>query len=373
MYELKPIRVFISTSMILSILLPSLFLTGDTNSLSEKQKKDKRVIEFGWDIPDTEFVKNNISEMEKKPFNGVVLNVKYNNQDKYLESIAFSNIYLQYEGVSKAIEDLKATNFEKFTDNFLRFNVTPGNVDWYDDCGPILNNVEIATRITKEGELKGIFLDVEQYGFPLFKYRSLKYKSAKSFNEYVQQARTRGKQFIETINRIYPDITIILTFGYYLGTLDGKDLSHSDYSLLPAFLDGILEGSSAQTAIADGFEFSYGFRVTQQFIEGYKIIKEKSLELGGAGLKPAPTIEDKYRSIVKAGFGLWLDYDSGSRRWHTNYLSKNYFTPEEFKNSLISAQTISDKYVWIYSERLNWWTDNNLPKAYIDAVRGARE
>jgi len=185
----------------------------------------------------------------------------------------------------------------------------------------------------------------------------------------VQQARTRGKQFIETINRIYPDITIILTFGYYLGTLDGKDLSHSDYSLLPAFLDGILEGSSAQTAIADGFEFSYGFRVTQQFIEGYKIIKEKI----GAGLKPAPTIEDKYRSIVKAGFGLWLDYDSGSRRWHTNYLSKNYFTPEEFKNSLISAQTISDKYVWIYSERLNWWTDNNLPKAYIDAVRGARE
>jgi len=154
MYELKPIRVFISTSMILSILLPSLFLTGDTNSLSEKQKKDKRVIEFGWDIPDTEFVKNNISEMEKKPFNGVVLNVKYNNQDKYLESIAFSNIYLQYEGVSKAIEDLKATNFEKFTDNFLRFNVTPGNVDWYDDWAPILNNVEIAARIAKAGELR---------------------------------------------------------------------------------------------------------------------------------------------------------------------------------------------------------------------------
>src|SRR3990170_2959561 len=114
MYELKPIRVFISTSMILSILLPSLFLTGDTNSLSEKQKKDKRVIEFGWDIPDTEFVKNNISEIEKKPFNGVVLNVKYNNQDKYLESIAFSNIYLQYEGVWWLISTDQGSYFNLF-------------------------------------------------------------------------------------------------------------------------------------------------------------------------------------------------------------------------------------------------------------------
>ena len=369
------------TFMILSILLISLFLTAGVNSPSEKQGRDKRVIEFGWDIPDTEFVKNNISKMEEGPFNGVVIHAKYRGDgsktEYYIEWIGFGGEYLHYnDKVKKAITNLKQTKFEKFSDNFIRFNVTPGNVDWYDDWGPILNNVEIAARIAKECGLKGIFLDVEQYNFPLFKYQSQKYTKTKSFKEYTEQARDRGRQFIKAINTVYPDITVILTFGYYLaqyGIPEGKDLSYSSYSLLPAFLDGILEGASAQTEIVDGFEFSYGFKDARQFIEGYKIIKEKSLEIVGSGLKPDSTIRDKYRAMVKAGFGLWLDYDSGKQGWYTDNLSKNYFTPIEFKNALISAQRISDKYVWIYSERLNWWTDNNLPKAYIDAVRGARE
>src|SRR3972149_1000301 len=235
MYGLKLIKVFIRTPMILSILLIFLFLTAAVNSSSEKQKKDKSVIEFGWDMPYTEFVKNNISEMEKLPFDGIVLGAYYNEQP--FERLIFSSNYLSFKVVSPEIGNLKETNFNKFTDNFLLIWVAPGNVDWFDNWGPILNNVEIAARIAKEGGLKGIFLDVEQYNFHLFEYRSLKYKNAKSFNEYAQQTRVRGKQFIETVNKIYPDITIILTFGYYVGQYGipkGKDLSYSDYSLLPA-------------------------------------------------------------------------------------------------------------------------------------------
>jgi hypothetical protein len=323
-------------------------------------------------MPDTEFIKNNISEMESKPFDGVVLHVKYrgdgSKSEDYIEWIGFGIEYLNYNvEVKKAITNLQKTKFQQFTDNFIRFNVTPGNADWFDEWGPILNNIQIAARIAKEGGLKGIFLDVEQYDSHPFKYQSQKYKDNKSFKEYTEQVRDRGREFIKAINRVYPDITVVLTFGYNLaqhGTPKVKDPSQSDYSLLPAFLDGILEGSSARTKIVDGFEFSYTYKHVRQFINGYKIIKKNSLEL--------TALKDKYRSMVEAGFGLWLDYDSGNKGWHTDDLSKNYFTPKDFKNALISAQKISDKYVWIYSQKLNWWTGSNLPKDYIDALREAR-
>src|SRR3990170_1524200 len=100
MYGLKVIKTLIRTPIILSILLIFLFLTVGVYSSSEKQKKDKRVIEFGWDIPDTEFVKNNISKMEETPFNGVVIHVKYRGDgsktENYIEWIGFGGEYLEY-------------------------------------------------------------------------------------------------------------------------------------------------------------------------------------------------------------------------------------------------------------------------------------
>ena len=35
----------------------------------------------------------------------------------------------------QAVTDLKATKFNRFTDLFLRVNVTPAKVDWFDDDG----------------------------------------------------------------------------------------------------------------------------------------------------------------------------------------------------------------------------------------------
>src|SRR3990172_1451300 len=149
MYGLKVIKTLIRTPIILSILLIFLFLAVGVYSSSEKQKKDKRVIEFGWDIPDTEFVKNSITKMEKLPFDSVVLHVKYRGDgsktEDYLEWISFSSEYLQHnDEATKAFKNLQKTKFQKFTYNFIRFNVTPGDVDWFGDWGPILNNIGIA-------------------------------------------------------------------------------------------------------------------------------------------------------------------------------------------------------------------------------------
>jgi hypothetical protein len=54
-------------------------------------------------------------------------------------------------------------------------------------------------------------------------------------------------------------------------------------------------------------------------------------------------------------------------------LSKNYFSPSEFRDSVAYALEASDEYVWIYSNNVNWWTGKNLPPDYIDALRSAKD
>lgn len=47
----------------------------------------------------------------------------------------------------------------------------------------------------------------------------------------------------------------------------------------------------------------------------------------------------------------------------------NYFTPASFETSVRSALDVSDKYVWIRAEQPRWWAGEQLPLAYIEALR----
>ena len=42
------------------------------------------------------------------------------------------------------------------------------------------------------------------------------------------------------------------------------------------------------------------------------------------------------------------------------------------EDALRTALEVSDEYVWLYSEQLNWWTGKNVPEEYREAVRRAR-
>jgi hypothetical protein len=91
-----------------------------------------------------------------------------------------------------AIDDLKATHFKKFTSNFLRFNTAPGDVDWFDDFGPIISNARLAAKIAREGKAAGVLFDIEHYNFPLFDYRKQRDAGSKSWEQYATQARQRS-------------------------------------------------------------------------------------------------------------------------------------------------------------------------------------
>ncbi|OAI55979.1 hypothetical protein AYO47_02350, partial [Planctomyces sp. SCGC AG-212-M04] len=325
----------------------------------------KKLIEWGWDEPDTAFMRTNIEKMEQFPFDGLVFHAKTDKGANLAWEVWGDKRFSEVD-FRQAVDDLKATKFNRFTDRFLRVNVTPGKVDWFDDeaWASVLNNFGVAARVAKEGGCKGFMFDTEQYdgAVTLFDYRQQK---GKTFAECQAKVRQRGQEWIKAVNKEFADITILLTFGYemsFRGDEKPGDRSTAQYGLLADFLDGVLEGCAKETVLVDAWEFSYPYKEREQFQKAYETITKKALEQTG--------VREKYASQVKAGFGLWMDHRR--KEWDVADFSKNYFSPAEFETAVRSAMEISDEYVWIYTERPRWWTNEMLPPAYVKAVTKAR-
>jgi hypothetical protein len=342
---------------------------------AERKTAVKHLIEFGWDEPDTAFMRQHVAEMERTPFDGCVFHVTCSKSDGTQASFtwdgwgrrAFTALELQ-----PAVDDLRATRFRRFTHNFLRFNTTPGDVDWFDDFSAILNNARLAARVAHEGKCRGLLFDIEQYNTPLFDYRRQRDSSAQSWNAYAAQVRRRGEEVMTAFQQGFPGLTVFLTFGYSLPWSESdagkKPLAECHYGLLAPFLDGMVAAARGRSRLVDGCELSYGFKDTAHFESMYRTMKE--------GLLPIVAEPEKYHRVFSAGFGIWLDEDWRRKGWNVEDVTKNYYTPVEFEASVRRALEIADDYVWIYTETPRWWSPSGnpekLPAAYEEALRRAR-
>src|SRR2546421_8577952 len=164
-----------------------IFATAASSLKAADSAPAKKLIEFGWDEPDTTFLRQHIAEMEQTPFDGCVFHVP----GDFLW-LCWGKRTITETELRPAIEDLKHTPLKKFTHNFLRFNVAPGDVDCYDDFSAIVNNAKLAAHIAKEGRAAGVLFDIEQYNSHLFDYSRARDAKTKSFDQYAQQTRARG-------------------------------------------------------------------------------------------------------------------------------------------------------------------------------------
>lgn len=350
------------------------------------QVQGKKLIEFGWDIPDTSFLRAHVDEMKRTPFRGCVVNV--NHVDPQLSGADADEVWARggsgcfsWSGwgerafreaeLSRALADLQATRYGDFDQNFLRFNVTPGKVDWVDDFAAIVNNCRLIGKIAHDGNCRGILFDIEQYEDPIFDYRRQRNTSSQSWETYATQVRQRGSEVMSAFQEHFPDVTIILTFGYCLPWSEmnqGKSgLDRCEYGLLAPFLDGMVQAANGRSRLVDGHELSYGFRDADAFGKAYQTME--------SGVLPIVRDPKKYARVFSRGFGIWLDYDWRNKGWNAADASRNYFTPETLAASVRAALHSSDEFVWIYSEQPRWWstqgTSVELPPEYTDALRRA--
>jgi len=334
-----------------------LALAASPAGASDDRPFRKKLIETGWDMPTPRQLRENLAEMEKRPFDGVVISLAPS------LSSAFENRTWDREDFRVPVEDLKACRFKRFTDNFIMLNANPGNVDWFDDAGwkNVVEHWRIASWAAREAGVKGILFDPEAYVEPYaqFRYLAQPGREQHTFTEYGAKARQRGQEVMRAVAGEYPDATI---FSYFLLSIAAPSARHDDprralategYGLLPAFLDGWLDAAPPTLTFVDGDERGYRYNDPKDYLEAAVQIRGEFQQVISRENRA------KYRAQVQVSSGLYLDayVNPPSSPWYID--GKGGSRVRRLAENLASALRAADEYVWIYGEKGRWWPGGN--------------
>ncbi|MBP7053948.1 MAG: hypothetical protein KBE65_23290 [Phycisphaerae bacterium] len=354
----------------LSLLLPE--------GLIAQPRPAKKIVEYGWDVPYPDFVRDNIREMEKRPFEGLIFRTRGFDH-------AFDVQSWEQKDLQPQLETLAQIQWRKFTDNFLTlYAANKGKMDWFNDdqWKVITENMKLFSLAVHSGRCVGVCFDPEPYGDDPWVYPG-QYKE-RAFDEVSAQVYRRGRQFIVALQEHMPELKILSFFelGLYGGIVDEPDpkvreerLLKSWMPLLVAFYMGMLEGASPDVVFIDGNESAYYYESPNDYYRAYHLIRQRVQALVSETLRP------KYNAQVQAGMALYIDQALGKRTVAT---TSHHLSPEQqlgfFEHNVYYALTTSDEYVWCYSERMNWWLppekagpNGALPPGVQEALLSARQ
>ena len=341
----------------------------------------KKLIGWGSDVAYPEKVQNNIRKIEELPLDGIILSNftgKRNGKEFTFDWECFGRQAYLRKHVAPMISTLANIKFRRFTDNFLRFNVQPGDFDWFDSFDAPLQNAALWAGVAREVGAKGLKFDVEDYKERLFVYSKQKHAKTKSFDEYASQIRLRGRQVMEAIQSRFPDIVMLLSLAHsYVNRTPmarNKLAELGSYGLLPAFIDGLVEAAGPKVRLIDGQEQAYGYLEPGDYYRGYHDIKQRALELVPRELWA------RYRSKMEAGVAIFANYQLGVYRSKPTSWPAYYMTPEDrlklFEQNIYHALKSSEEYTWLYSEHMGWWESGHqvpTPRGALQAIHRARE
>jgi len=310
-----------------------------------------KIIEFGWDYPDVTQLTNRLDSMQNTSFDGICFSLQRNIMEAFDTSLK-KDSYFQFK-------KLPSLRWGKYSSNFIilkGFSRTGGN--WFNDLAwrNIRANMTNLSKAMKTGNLSGILFDPEYYYdnklFNPWTFSSQQYPG-KTLAEVQHRVKQRGQQFISSLQSVKKSFNFI---SVWIASLIGQEkkytpLDKTRHILLISFIEGILGVKNNDVTITDGDEYAYWNVKPSQFLEAKNILKKTMLELLNS---ERPKKEAKNIEIAQPVFydGLLAtspSFDKGLARdvkWR--WLNEN------IKFAIAS----SDKYVWLYSERLNWWNDN---------------
>ena len=340
----------------------------------------KKVIQYGWDIKYPDYIAENIREMEKLPFDGIMTRTR---PDSFTH--VFYNKTLDDTQTADYLNQMKSIKWKKFTDNFFMIWAR-SQMDWFSeedwaDDGWVLRNTRLCARAAKIGGCVGVAFDAEIYwGRNAWGYKVQPGADKRSFAEFEVMARKRGAQFMEALQDEFPDLVIYTLFltsdprmfkesRKETDPVKRSELTKSEfYALYPAFLNGMLDAIKGRTTLIDGNEYAFYYNTAEVFDGGLKMMRE-----GVRNMYDDKTWA-KYQKHARVSHSIYVDYICNllPHRLHSSNLSpEGRARHAEF--NIYHALRTADEYIWLYSEFMNWWSGVRIPEGLADAVVSARD
>jgi hypothetical protein len=338
---------------------------------SAQTTTDKKVIQFGWNMPKPAQVRDNIASMEQMPFDGLVV------RTTVVPSPFLKTAYPD-SAFEQDITDLQATNFNRFTDNWLvLYSGVEQGWSWLDDndWASTEQNMRNYVRTVRESGFVGLFFDSESYGVEEGSWSDSPWtfypdKYPNITREELQAVvYERGARFMQVMQTEMPNIKFLFTYltNMMVDNL-GYPLEQRTYFLMPAFLDGMLSVASGNVQLIDGNEFAYYYTRTDEYTNAQDILRNGASLLG-------LTQTSAYDTHVKMAQSVYVD--SVMNWWqYTRYIG--FHLPDDATRlnllewNIGEALQHTDEYVWVYSENMDWW-NGQAPSDIVNAVQTAQD
>lgn len=234
---------------------------------------------------------------------------------------------------------------------------------WQDDAAwaNFARNMGLMAGLAREGGLKGLVVDNEDYGNARqWRYDAKKDKS--SYDEICELARRRGREIARATFGEYPDMSLMFFWLLsqcqdYFSEANPVAAVRERGDLWPAFVNGILDETPATAKLIDGNEDYWCQAADGDFFRQYWYLRN------GVLAQVASENRAKYLSVLSIGVGHFLDVYTSRSREETCW----YFGPAEngsrlsaFQHNLEQSLDVADDYVWIYGQDhalINWRKD----------------
>jgi len=355
----------------------------------------KKVIYFGSHSPYTSELYGNMNKFENCPFDGISI--------KLSEEIGGGKIFMaeQWKNVT---EEAKENELRKIvdiaqstvlTDNFILLWAQK-QMDWFsdEDWELLIEQARYVAKAAKLSNCKGFLWDPEPYPHNPnpWRYDTDERRNEFTYQEFYNQVRKRGAQFMEAVQSEFPDVVIFSLRGlsdFVHGSLYSQNilpvldtnmakstLENAWWSLHVPFTVGILDAIKPEATFVDGNEEAYFYTSAIEYYRVRDVIKND-----GKALVP-PELQSKFADRYQIGHAISPHYNSGE--WITLTPKFPYrlkaqakmLTPEQralwFEHNSYYSLRTSDKYVWLFQGG-DWWTGKDVPEGFTEALLRAKK
>ncbi|HLY08240.1 MAG TPA: hypothetical protein VKW04_02935, partial [Planctomycetota bacterium] len=202
-------------------------------------------------------VRDHQAFLESGPFDGLALYLRSPDLATNITASVLGETRVAPADIDRVLEPLEALRFERLLHNYAAVQ-SQNPPDLFDDWTGVVWNFTQLARSARRVHLEGIVLDNENYGRRWADYPAGVAYPQKSLREYQDQAFLRGRQVMEGMTSVFPELSLLVLHGPYLSERRAPHPLFPDWErtnlLQGPFFAGLVDGAGAAATVIDGGE-----------------------------------------------------------------------------------------------------------------------